>query len=141
MNIESQVCSLQLAKRLKELNVKQDSLFVWEYFNDNCYAVKFKIHAAVPNKFLNDGVSWFSAYTVGELDNLLPDSICFGLPKEGEKQYYSIIYSKHGNNYHANIINIPVSKMIPEIISDNPANTKALLLIKLIENKLMEVPK
>lgn len=139
MNIESQVCSLQLAKRLKELNVKQDSLFVWEYFDDSCYAVKYNVHAALPNNFNN--VAWFSAYTVGELDNLLPDAVCFGLPKKGEKQYYSIIYSKHGNNYHANIINIPVSKMIPEIISNNPADTKALLLIKLIENELMDVPK
>lgn len=29
MELESQVCSLELAKKLKELGVKQESLFVW----------------------------------------------------------------------------------------------------------------
>lgn len=29
MNIEGQVCSLELSKRLKELGIKQESLFVW----------------------------------------------------------------------------------------------------------------
>ena len=29
MKIESQVCSLELAKKLKELGVKQESLYYW----------------------------------------------------------------------------------------------------------------
>lgn len=29
MKLENQVCSLELAKRLKELKVKQDSLWCW----------------------------------------------------------------------------------------------------------------
>ena len=31
MKLEEQVCSLELAKELKELGVKQDSMFYWEH--------------------------------------------------------------------------------------------------------------
>jgi hypothetical protein len=34
MKIEDQVCSLELAKRLKELGVKQESLFWWDTENE-----------------------------------------------------------------------------------------------------------
>jgi hypothetical protein len=33
ISLEKQVCSLELAKRLKELGVKQESLFYWAKFN------------------------------------------------------------------------------------------------------------
>jgi len=32
MKLEDQVCSLELAKRLKELGVEQESLFYWGLF-------------------------------------------------------------------------------------------------------------
>jgi hypothetical protein len=35
MKLENQVCSLDLAKRLKELGVKQDSYFKWEQWPGN----------------------------------------------------------------------------------------------------------
>ena len=33
MKLEDQVCSLELAKKLKELGVKQDSLFYWNLYS------------------------------------------------------------------------------------------------------------
>ena len=33
MKLEQQVCSLELAQKLKELGVKQESLFYWTYSN------------------------------------------------------------------------------------------------------------
>lgn len=79
MKIEDQVCSLELAKELKELGVKQSSLFYW---------VKPKARSL--QEFTLQYIHWFddleeplsldcfeiySAFTVAELGVLLPISI------------------------------------------------------------------
>lgn len=68
MKLEDQVCSLELAKRLKKLGVNQDSLFYW-------------LKADEPYVWYN-GVNYpmevtkwcFSAFTVAELFESLPTS-------------------------------------------------------------------
>jgi hypothetical protein len=85
MNIEDQVCSLELAKRLKALNFKQEGYFYWinEYLdnwklfhaeNDNCDQ-----HNAPGDitwlKIQKDKDKAYSAFTVAELLNLLPHRI------------------------------------------------------------------
>jgi hypothetical protein len=62
MKLEQQVCSLDLAKRLKELGVKQESLFYWS--DDVIYIHKRR-----------DAKDWYSAFTVAELGEMLPDYI------------------------------------------------------------------
>ena len=67
MTLESQVASLDLCKRLKELGVKQESLFYWSFHK-----------AAKPELKLSDALRekthWedFAAFTVAELGEMLP---------------------------------------------------------------------
>src|SRR6267154_521832 len=74
MNLESQVCSLELSKRLCELGVKNEPLFFWykgykdkpfcDYHEQGC------IHQDYPNPEII-----CSAFTISELLELLPHRI------------------------------------------------------------------
>lgn len=70
MELEKQVCSRELAKRLKELGFKQESLFYW--------AQGLTIYPNAPfanSKWRNGGKTplyGYSAFTVAELGEILP---------------------------------------------------------------------
>jgi hypothetical protein len=70
MDLKDQVISLEYAKHLKELGVKQKSLFYWEYFNENAYSVIFVTYTACPRDI--EPLQHFSAFTSDELIDLLP---------------------------------------------------------------------
>jgi hypothetical protein len=128
MNLSDQVCSLELAKRLKELGVKQDSLFVYEYFNDTCYAPKFIPFAIA--KPLPYGCKQYSAFNVAELGQLLPDFIS---TKDNEIGY--IKTQKKDEEWKIYV------HMVTKIIiyfDKNEANARAKMLIHLLENGLIE---
>lgn len=64
MEIEKQVCSLELAKRLKELGVKQDSYFNWVTNGEGwliTHRQAFQVGCA--------------AFTVAELGEMLPQCV------------------------------------------------------------------
>jgi len=76
MKLEDQVCSLELAKRLKELGVKQESYFYWISDEDENFVVPTGTY---------DWGDWpgyekfepkYSAFTVAELGEMLP--VCVG---------------------------------------------------------------
>lgn len=75
MKLEDQVCSLELAKRLKELLVKQASAFYW--LNVHWEEGREPRWCLLKSEELN-GERWrelkvgFSAFTVAELFDLLP---------------------------------------------------------------------
>ena len=62
MNLIDQVCSLELAKRMKELGVKQESLF--------CYTDRKNDVEFLPTEIRNEGVCT-AAFTVAELGEML----------------------------------------------------------------------
>lgn len=70
MKIEQQVTSLEISKRLKELGVKQESLFYW-----SSYGMKFKkeTHELIPENEINPSFmeDYISAFTVAELGEML----------------------------------------------------------------------
>lgn len=127
MKLEHQVCSLELAKKLKELGVKQESLFFWEYWNNQVYAVKFKPFVIVPDLSIKK-LELFAAFTVAELGQLLPECILgegdlmMWNYMEGDKRIFGIEYC--GSSY-------PVFK------SEKEADARAQMLIYLLENKLI----
>lgn len=71
MNLESQVCSLASAKRLKKLGAKQESLFFWcepwPNATDQTIHVNTYHYATEANARFR-----YSAYTVAELGEMLP---------------------------------------------------------------------
>lgn len=78
MKLEDQICSLELAIRLKELGVKQNSLFDWY-----CQVGGIILDTDVRGKWIirpelerNQGVGErCSAFTVAELGGMLPQEI------------------------------------------------------------------
>lgn len=111
MTLESQVVSLELAKRLAALGVKQESLFWWEEWttNDQKYFLNFG------RKRPEDLA--FAAYTVAELGEMLEFN--FHSYFDGEKWF------------------IRMSVMDDGFRANTEADARAKMLIYLIENKII----
>jgi len=71
--IERHVTSLELSKKLDEFKLKKHTLFVWEWFNDNCYCPRFIPYAVIPDEL--NKCKWFNAYTSSELLEVIPHAI------------------------------------------------------------------
>ncbi len=140
MNIENQVISLKLSKKLKELGVVKESYFKWYQVENNEWGIGH------PQK------EWkqISAYTVAELGEILSNHIT--IPECDPFEDYRILIEKFmsvedsfmKNNY---IINYECTstetwlrrKLTSNTCDPNLANALAKMLIYLIENKLMEI--
>lgn len=138
MKLENQVCSLELAKKLKELGVKQESLFYY------CSALKVDTRlSSVSNTiWLPEGIFYiseiesfdyrkdYSAFTVAELGEMLPYSIAvnnriqyFYCGRNVSKEWWA------GYN--------PAN--VEYFYEKTEADARAKMLIYLIENKLISV--
>lgn len=129
MNLESQVCSLELSKRLKELGVKQKSLFYWirvetENKNIDGFGLTYIINIFKP---IQNFKEIYSAFTVSELGEILPDN-CYT---------------------QKNCARITVDWICHHIIDDDQediwigeseADARAKMLVYILKNKLMELP-
>jgi hypothetical protein len=146
MRLEDQVCSLDLAKRLKELRVKQESLFYWRQgystshldigkpterheFNVRRYELTYnpkpRYEAAVVLPFPLERAKVYdaecSAFTVAELGEMLPAK---HIPKKYEVA--SGVGHRWGNSHPRN-----GDSSIKE------ADQRAKMLVYLLENKLI----
>lgn len=130
MNLEDQVVSLELAKRLKELGVEQESYFYWltsihhgdELINSN----KLLDEKAYP-------VKQYSAFTVGELGFILRK--CEEKIKNHEVGYYT--------TYGYFKVVIKPSRFTGKesfcVRCINEANARAQAIIYFLENELIKV--
>jgi hypothetical protein len=126
MNLEQQVCSLELAKRLKELGVKQDSLFYWH--------TGIVPQGLVTKEWVSErnvSASTYSAFTVAELGELLPRKITKGgwdyflICTTGGK-IKDIRYERDGESAHS-------------LGEYTEADARAKMLIHLLENNLHQL--
>lgn len=138
MKLEEQVCSLELAKKLKELGVEQDSLFYWNG-SESRGGIKLRLEKDI------SAIGWmcenYSAFTVAELGEMLPHAV---LVKSGmyflsqsqllnghnyndKRLFFEITYS----NYEAGAITLPIQE-------ETEADARAKMLIYLIENDLLK---
>lgn len=74
MKLEDQVVGLTLAKRLKELGVKQESAFMWEESESFVYGQSIGLKATLwtDDERKRDSAKYFAAFTVAELGEMLP---------------------------------------------------------------------
>jgi len=136
MKLEQQVCSLELAQKLKELGVKQESEFHWRVTEPNH-------ESALPGgPFLLDKsylpydskmVSAFSAFTVAELGEMLP-TFC---ELEGTNRVFNCWKEPQGWQCaycpHSGVGDWGLKEAKTE------ADARAKMLIYLLENKLISV--
>jgi len=120
MNLERQVCSLDLAKRLKELGVKQESCFAWcDHDPDGEYRIVDFDSA--------DAVRRISASSAAELGEMLP-----------QNRVRSIFYVR---TWFIELFppNSPLAPAEKRIVADAEANARARMLIYLLENNLVKL--
>ena len=117
--MENQVCSLDLARKLKELGVKQESLFYYqgqqkEFDKGFGYILEL-------GKVLNwKGAVFLSAFTVAELGEMIYPIFFSGISKRSDGTWG--IESEHYE------------------VRTTEADARAKVLIYLIENKLISTP-
>lgn len=116
MNLEEQVCSLELAKRLKELGVKQESLFYWHNDSGKDYPAY-----GDPSLCLCPYDS-ISAFTVAELGEMLP-LLCWS-SKDKKGQWVALD---------------PIDMLKSRQYSQTEADARAKVLVYSIENGHLKV--
>lgn len=121
MTLEQQVVSLPLAKRLKELGVKQESVFYWSLTKGH-YMLRYMGKATKGIEYARFRVSGISAFTVAELGVLLRSTVWVIVSRP--------IYNQWGAY-------APMCEEWKEHYADTEADARAKMLIYLIENKLI----
>lgn len=131
MELEKQVCSLELARRLKELGVKQESMFAWAEFPDRSWRVVF-----------DDETKGYDApaFTVAELGEILPRSTLFYRFGESDQDSYRGWECRNYPMFSA-------APKLPEELyrtstffqAKTEADARAKMLVYLLENKLIKI--
>lgn len=144
--MENLVTNLELSKKLKELGVKQKSLFYWyQDLAKNDYIIRYR---KSENNFENN-IDWFletnvafSAFTAGELGELLPAKI------KTDEEIYLTIFKSELNELKVSRWTAAYEttsyeqkpKLILRESDENMANALAKMLCYLIKNKLLTLP-
>lgn len=133
MQLEKQVTSLKISKKLKELGVKQESLFWWANNPKTDGKGNFFDNWEIVAPYLSTegyyGALDYSAFTVAELGEMLPDNGKLQLSVWKYKGWeYSYLKNRSGQGDDETLV-----------IADerNEANARAKMLIYLIDNKLI----
>lgn len=127
MELIKQCCSLELAKKLKELGVKQESHFWWEHVTEMASAsgAQKTDYWRIADLSYRDG--FISAFTVAELGEMLPTyNPSYRLVRNSTKENVFVTES----NSNADIA----------FTADTEADSRAKMLIYLLENKLLTPP-
>ena len=118
MELEKQVVNLELSKRLKELGVKQDSIWWWVLLEG--YFDYQLVRPPIGDKEIKDCCR---AFTVAELFGKSMDETSLEKATDGENTYY--------------ICKLDIKSGL-KFTDRNPANALAKMKIYLIENNLIK---
>lgn len=146
--LQDQVCSLELAKKIKKLGVKQESLFTWVTALGNVsLQLSDEFRDSLYPRSCFEGLSelamcknYYSAFTVAELGEMLPNfvsiSLCGG-GRTGERVDY--VVCSNVNTREAWIAKHTSEINFHEIRSETMADAMAKMLIYLIENSSIKL--
>ena len=134
MQLEKQVTSLELSKRIKELGVKQESLFWWHRSWDNINKKENEPYILFNNYEILE--SDFSAFTVAELGELLPVRNYNGEQTEDLANWSTF---KSDDKWICHLSWRYTRTNAEHIEADTEADVRAKMLIYLLENKLIEL--
>ena len=129
MKLEDQVCGLDLAMKIKELGYPQDSWFFWmvDEYGNSFLKVTPRLDT-IENLQRRKGTNkYYSSFTVAELGEMLKG--------RGVNSFYNYI---DVDKWAWSSIQ-PGTKIF--FNADNEADARAKMLIYLLENKLMILPK
>lgn len=134
MTLESQVCSLEFAKRLKELGVKQESYFYWNVPNPSQ-----EEEMAYPEEELNPRIFTKKEWDEYAEDYTPPEGKMFPAPTAGELGEMlppnEITYSKDGDKWCA-LLGSNIQEGHAEF-ADTLVDAMALMRIHLEEKSLL----
>jgi hypothetical protein len=130
MKLEQQVCSLELAKRLKELGAKQESIIRWRQFKGwGEHPEEWQLrHYSDFSEHDSDSEEDCAAFTVAELGEMLPT----GVPNEGVLN----IWKDFEGLWRVHYCDEPREFRAPK---NTEANARARMIIYLLENKLLKL--
>lgn len=124
MKLEDQVCSLELAKRLKELGVPQESMYMHTCLSEHLTLIMHSMNVHPSHKL-------GSAFTVAELGKLLPSDIVIN----GEYWWPQI-----SCDWLLYYVNDNKKEMWADVYDEETeANARAKMLIYLIENDIIKI--
>lgn len=130
-----QVCSVTLAKKIGRLGVKGKSYFIWAKSKEEVVLfnpTEWSDYTSGNEEFIAN------AFTVAELGEILPFSI---KSKATNNEWWDLIHVKCVTGEWADILVPPSYRYKHREIANTEANARAKMLIYLLENKLIEVPK
>lgn len=122
MTLEKQVVSLELARKLKELGVRQESAFYWRELSGEC-----KLHKNYSvNVKRREWVYCFAAFTVAELGEMLPIK--------------TASYREAGDHWEMRMSNpsYEAKQFTHDLRTATEADARAKMLCYLIEQKIVE---
>ncbi len=130
MKLEQQVVSLTLAQKLKELGVKQESLY-YHWYSPVGWSIVDRVF-----KLTNTGVMQCpSAFTVAELGEMLPNKI-----EKKDNKFWLYHWKSKDSDYSTcyGTFNSKGLDLFHTEDADTEADARAKILIYLLENSLLE---
>jgi len=138
MELEKQVVSLELAKKLKELGFEQESYFWWQLHNDKEYHLRDSESATGDEATFSLHKEWCSAYTVAELGEMLPDRLDEKAQATDYETHYFFEITKDVKKWEVSYRGSGDSGCKIFVGDENLSNAMAKVLIYLKDNNLIK---
>lgn len=143
--VEQQVCSLELATKLKQLGIEQKSLFYWaKFFYLEGKSHQWGVEAKEQNELEAheyghtkiEDVENYSAFTVAEIGEMLPQIL--KIKKIKYQLFISVAMDKKWFVVYADETDYHNNAPIKFMICNTMANAMAEMLVYLIEHNLYD---